>query len=111
MKLKCKKINGVNKHTCTCEQKIAYNYAFSCRDVYKRRVAECKTEIQKSEVFQDIIDFVIKDLSSRPEMSKYNIDAVTIAFRQGFLNYVDNFFIANSYEKIGNVFCLPYEII
>lgn len=110
MKIKCRKINGVNKNVCTCEQKIAYNYAFSWRDTYKRKSAECFTAIQKDEVFHDIIDFVIRDVTQRPDMKKYNVDAIIIAFTQGFMNYVDNFFIASDYEKIGKVFCIPYEI-
>lgn len=44
-------------------------------------------------------------------MKKYNPDAIIIAFRQGFVDYCDNFFIASDYKKIGSVFAIPYEII
>lgn len=111
MKIKCKKLNGVEKSICTCEQKIAYNYAFSWCDTYKSRIKECATEMQKAEVLQDIIDFVTKDILRREDMKKYNIDAIIIAFRQGFKNYCNDFFIASNYNKIGEVFKIPYEII
>lgn len=111
MKIKCKKINGLEKTVCTAEQKIAYNYAFSWCDTYKRRVKECATAIQKADVLQDIIDFIISDISHRANMKKYNIDAIIIAFRQGFPEYTEKFFIATDYERIGKVFKIPYEII
>lgn len=111
MKMKCKKIAGVEKSVCTCEQKIAYNYAFSWVDTYKRRSKECTTAIQKAEILQDIIDFIVKDISRREAMKKYNIDAIIAAFRNGFLNYCNNFFVASDYEKVGEVFFIPYEII
>lgn len=111
MKIKCKKLNGVEKSICTCEQKIAYNYAFSWCDTYKRRTKDCTTEIQKAEVFRDIIDTITKDILRREDMKKYNIDAIIIAFRQGFKNYCNDFFIASNYSKIGEVFKIPYEII
>ena len=111
MKMKCKKIAGVEKSVCTCEQKIAYNYAFSWVDTYKRRCKECTTAIQKSEILQDIIDFIVKDISRKETMKKYNVDAITTAFRNGFINYCDNFFIATDYEIIGKVFIIPYEIV
>lgn len=111
MKIKCKKINGLEKTVCTAEQKIAYNYAFSWCDVYKRKIKECTTAIQKADVLQDIIDFITADLLRREDMKKYNIDAIIIAFRQGFPEYTENFFIATDYIKIGKVFKIPYEII
>lgn len=111
MKIKCRKISGVEKNICTCEQKIAYNYAFSWCDTYKRKVKECTTEIQKSEVFQNIIDIITKDVLQRKDMEKYNTDAIIISFRQGFIDYCNNFFIASNYKKIGEVFKIPYEII
>lgn len=111
MKMKCKKIAGVEKSICTCEQKIAYNYAFSWVEVYNRRCQECETEIQKNEVLQDIIDFIISDISRNETMKKYNVDAIITAFRNGFTNYCKNFFIASDYETIGKVFIIPYEIV
>ena len=111
MKIKCKKINGLEKTVCTAEQKIAYNYAFSWYFTYDRRIKECATAIQKAEVLQDIIDFITSDILRRDEMKKYNADAIIIAFRQGFVDYCSDFFIASDYVKIGKVFNIPYEII
>lgn len=111
MKLKCGKIRGVDKSICTCEQKIAYNYAFSWVDAYQRRTKGLSNVSDKSVVFQDIIDFIIKDIKSKKEMQKYNIDAIIVAFRNGFLPYCEDFFITVDYQKIGEVFKIPYEII
>ena len=111
MVLKCRKISGVDKKVCTCEQKIAYNYAFSWMDVYQRRTKGLSNVADKMVVFQDIIDFIIKDIKSKKEMQKYNIDAIIVAFRNGFLSYCEDFFIAVDYQKIGEVFKIPYEII
>ena len=117
MKLKCKKINGVEKSICTAEQKIAYNYAFSLSDVYKRRIKEYikkygfkPTEISKNELYFEIENIIIKDIKNRDDMKKYNIDAIIIAFRNGFVNYCNNFFIATDYEMIGKCFTIPYDI-
>lgn len=109
--MKCKKINGIEKSVCTAEQKIAYNYAFSWRDAYIRRTNEATTAIQKDEVLQDVINFVISDILRRDDMKKYNADAIVVAFRRGFPAYVKDFFIASDYEKVGKVFNIPYEII
>lgn len=110
MKIKCKKINGIEKSVCTAEQKIAYNYAFSWRDAYIRRAKEATTAIQKDEAMQDIINFVTSDILRRDDMKKYNVDSIVVAFRRGFPAYVKDFFIASDYAKIGNVFSIPYEI-
>ena len=111
MKLKCKKIYGVEKIVCTYEQKLAYEYAFRWYDIYKTNCKRCSAEIQKSDILQDIIKKVEADINSREDMKKYNIDAIIIAFRQGFNNYCDDFFIAFDYKKIGEIFKIPYEII
>ena len=111
MAMKCGKIRGIDKSICTCEQKIAYNYAFSWVDVYQRRTKELTSSMDKMAVFQDIIDFITKDIKSNDAMRKYNIDAIIIAFRNGFLKYCEKFFIASEYSEIGDVFKIPYEII
>lgn len=117
MKLKCKKINGVEKNICTAEQKIAYNYAFSYHNIYSVRIKEYikkygfePTEISKNELYFEIENIVIKDIKNRDDMKKYNIDAIIIAFRNGFVNYCNDFFIATDYEMIGKCFIIPYDI-
>ena len=62
-------------------------------------------------VFQDIIDFITRDIMTRDDLKQYNPDAIITAFRNGFINYYKNYFIATNYEKIGKVFSIPYEII
>ena len=111
MVMKCKKITGIEKNICTAEQKIAYNYAFSWRDIYIRKTKEVTTAIQKDEVLQDIINHVTSDILRRDDMKKYNVDAIVVAFRRGFVEYCNNFFIASDYAKIGCVFKIPYEIL
>lgn len=113
MKLKCKKIKNVEKSICTAEQKIAYNYAFQWYS-YGKSVFTDKniTEVNKSASLQYVIDCVIDSIKRNEIDKKYNIDAIIISFRQGFRKYcTENFFIANNYEKIGECFCIPYEII
>ena len=112
MKFKCKKIKGIEKSICTCEQKIAYNYAFQWYDIGKKVLEDTSTtEANKSESMHYIEDCVIKSIKQNGIDKKYNIDAVIVAFRQGFREYCKNFFIANDYGKIGKYFKIPYEII
>lgn len=110
MKMKCKKIKFIDKSLCTCEQKIAYNYAVAWAGVYIRSTASMTSELEKSIVVQDIIDIIIRDIKSKKEMEKYNIDAIIVAFRNGFKQYCENIFIPFHYNEIGNVFKIPYEI-
>lgn len=110
MVIKCKKIRNVEKSICTAEQKIAYNYAFNYVDLGKKILKADTAEINKADGFQQIETLVLKSVQSKKEMEKYNIDAIIIAFRNGFRKYCENFFIANDYETIGKCFCIPYEV-
>ena len=40
-----------------------------------------------------------------------NIDAIIVAFRNGFKSYCEKFFIASNYEQVGKTFAIPYGII
>lgn len=111
MKLKCRKIPGIEKSICTAEQKIAYNYAFSCYELGKKILSQDLPEFVKSEYFNDITLKVIKNIQNNPELSKYNIDCIIVAFRQGFKKYCTNYFIATNYTQIGKCFAIPYDII
>lgn len=111
MKLKCKKIKGIEKTVCTAEQKIAYNYAFQWYEIGKKALKENETEIQKSNAMEYIENCIIKSIKNNGIDKKYNIDAIIISFRQGFRKYCENFFIANNYEIIGKCFPIPYEIV
>lgn len=110
MIIKCKKIRDIEKSTCTAEQKIAYNFAFRYADLGKKILATDTAEFVKADGFHQVETIVRKDIESSAEMKKYNIDAITIAFRNGFKNYCKNPFIALNYETIGNCFKIPYTI-
>lgn len=111
MKIKTHKIPGIDKSTCTAEQKIAYNYAFSYIDIGRKILKADATEINKSDGLHQVEQLILKDICSREDMKKYNADAIIIAFRQGFRNYCEKFFIAHNYDEIGKCFAIPYEII
>lgn len=110
MKLKCKKIYGVDKSICTAEQKIAYNYAFMYSDCGKRIINADTAEINKTDGFFQIERLVLNSIKEKKEMQKYNIDAIIIAFRNGFRRYCENPFIASDYKTIGKCFEIPYSI-
>ena len=110
MILKCRKIRGIDKNVCTCEQKIAYNYAFAWKDTYLRRTKGTELAILKSIALSEIIDFIVKDIKRNEKMQKYNIDAIIISFRNGFLSYCEKPFIPTDYNIIGEVFNIPYDI-
>lgn len=111
MEMKCRKIRGIDKSICTAEQKIAYNYAFMWVSAGKTILKMYGSELAKSEGFHDIENLVLKDLLRNPDMAKYNHDAIIVAFRQGFRNYCENWFIATDYERIGKVFHIPYKVV
>lgn len=108
--MKCHKINGIEKSVCTAEQKIAYNFAFMWCDVGKKLFNSDNAEVVKSDALQVIVNNVIQELQS-DKFKRFNIDAIIVAFRQGFRNYcTENYFIANDYETIGKYFSIPYVI-
>lgn len=111
MKLKCRKIRNVEKSVCTAEQKIAYNYAFSWYETGKNIVKADTFKYIKCKAMSEIERLVTEDILNKEEMKKYNIDAIIIAFRNGFWKYCKDFFIATNYEAIGKCFAIPYEVI
>lgn len=111
MTLKCKKIRGVDKSVCTAEQMIAYNYAFMFKCSGKKILSADVAESIKSNGIFQLERLILNDLRNKPEMQKYNIDAIMIAFRAGFKEYCKRPFIACSYDSIGKCFAIPYDII
>jgi hypothetical protein len=109
--LKCKKISGIEKSVCVAEQKIAYNYAFMYVDCGKRIIEADIAGINKADGFYQIERIVLNSIKSKKEMQKYNIDAIIIAFRNGFEKYCKKSFIANDYKAIGECFNIPYTVI
>jgi hypothetical protein len=112
MKLKCTKINNVDKAVCTAEQKIAYNYASSYVNMGKKILKSDTPEFVKADALYQIEMLVTKDLLNKVKSDnyKFNIDAIVVAFRQGFRNFCENSFIAFDYATIGNCFKIPYEV-
>lgn len=111
MKFKVRKIRNIDKKVCCCEQKIAYNYAFSYSDILKKAKKKCFTAIQFDEILQETIDMIIKDCKRNETDKKYNLDVIIIAYRNAIHNdYLNGFEILTSYEEIGKIFSVPYEI-
>lgn len=111
MKVKTTKIRNIDKSVCCAEQKIAYNIAFSWKDILTSNLKKCYTEIQKSELVHDVIRMALKNFKQTYGTDKYNIDAIFIALNQGLREYCDKPFIATDYESIGKVFKIPYNMI
>lgn len=114
MKLKCRKIRNVPKTVCTCEQKIAYNFAFMWFNTGERILEYQLPEFVKADGFDDIERKVLNSLingDDAEKFKKYNIDAIMVAFRQGFRKLCESpKGMCTSYEEIGEMFPIPYEI-
>lgn len=112
MTLACKKIYGVDKSICTCEQKIAYNFASMWLDIGKKILSTDNAEFVKDEAIQDIYNSVSRSIKENKEINgHYNLDAIMIAFRQGFRRYCETHFIAHDYKTIGECFRIPYKVV
>lgn len=101
--MKCHKIAGIDKSICSCEQKIAYNFAFMWFDIGKKILLSDKTDEEKEKSISDIYESVRRSLKEE-KFKKFNIETIMEAFKHGFKNYCLNFFIATDYEKIGETF-------
>ena len=111
MILKCKKIRGIDKSVCTAEQKIAYNFAFRYADLGKKVLNADAPKFVKADGYFQIEQMVLQEVKGNVKLNKLNIDAIQIAFRQGFKEYCKKPFIALSYSQIGDCFKIPYDII
>lgn len=112
MKMKMHKIRGIDKNICTCEQKIAYNYAFKWYPQLKNIYNSNNAQFVKCDGYQKIIDFVADSIKTNGIDKKYNIDAIIHCFRNGIKNYMEfnNSGIITNYEDIGKIFICLYEI-
>lgn len=54
--MKMHKIKNIEKSICTCEQKIAYNYAFSFRQQLEKIYRSDNAQSVKSEAYQSLYD-------------------------------------------------------
>ena len=108
MEIKCHKIRGVEKAICSAEQVIAYNYARMYADIGQRIESNEAPEFIKGNMFADVKLWVMQSLDSDVSYSRFNFDAIIIAFQQGFRNFCAKPFIATNYVDIGKAFPIPY---
>ena len=112
MKLKGKKINGIDKNVCCAEQKIAYNWAFHYSDILKNIENTDAMEFVKADARFEIRDKVINYLKTKEEYKKYNLDIIFCALSNDNLKkYMEGYSILTSYEEIGNIFKVHHEIV
>ena len=102
------KIRGVDKQVCTAEQMLAYNFAFSRKDVMKKMYEKCQTGINVSEVEIIFVQDCIKTFKN----TKYNLDAIVHIVRKNMKKYaeMEGCGIFASYDEIGKTFACDYEI-
>lgn len=107
--MKYHKIKGIEKNVCTCEQKIAYNLAFSWRDIMKKDYENAPCGIQKAETVRAYVR-KLTALFSEQYGTKYDIDAIFCALGAGLENYLilPGAGILTSYEVIGEAFPAYY---
>ncbi len=117
IELKCKKIRGVDKKTCTAEQKIAYNLAFMCHVGNRHDICDVlksdKAESVKCEVLHKVINFYVDIFKQEYGESEYNVDVVWVSLVRGLRGYLcGSNIVATSYEEIGKMFPLnEYKIV
>jgi len=104
--MKYHKIKSVPLDVCTAEQKIAYNIAFSWRDCWIHACG-CK-DAAKYNAARLAQEAIASYKRNYPE-SKYDIDAIFSALLNGIPAYIEQPFIATSYEQIGRVFPALYK--
>lgn len=109
--MKTHKIPGVEKSVCTAEQKIAYNLTFANYYYHRDRFNNLPTEMAKSQAVNDLREHWLNLYRlGRSYTGKYNEDAIAVALNQGIRSYMENPFIAGSYEEIGECFKIPYAV-
>lgn len=108
--MKYHKIRNVPLEVCTCEQKIAYNVAFSNYDMFSREYKSQLVQIHKTDIVFDFVQFCIRQIMRNKNITeKYNIDAIYCALNAGAENYLStNCHVLTSYKKIGEMFPALY---
>ena len=99
--MRTRKIKGISKKECCCEQKIAYNFAFARRD-FLQNARQCDDKA----VYEKTLKAVEKMILNNEDIKKYNIEAVLYFFNAGIERYLDEkgSGIFTSYEQIGKIF-------
>lgn len=111
MKLRYNSIQGIDKKTCTAEQKIAYNLAFRCYITYQDSYKALGSNFAKSRAIIDMVNDAIKKYCAAYDYvpNKYNLDGIKAALQAGLRSYMEkNGPIASSYKEIGEMFPAHY---
>ena len=110
MKMKYHKIRNIDINTCTAEQKIAYNMAFSAHISFGDRFRKLDTAMAKDDAVHDIIRNLFKQYHAgyNYKAGKYNEDAIQAALNAGLRSYLEKPFIACDYESVGKAFPANY---
>lgn len=99
--MKTKKIYNVDRSVCTGEQKVAYNYAFSLKDVY-----------ENYSNFESCCEIAKSGIENNDNLKSFNKELIYKCFVDNFKKYckVNKSGILTSYEEIGNIFKLEIEL-
>ena len=102
-------IGGVKKTICTAEQKIAYNLAWSYKDILLPNFQKCSCNFQKSGLVRDSVRYLTEQYKKNYPLSKFDIDSIYCCLGAGLEEYYNNGGkILWSYEDIGSVFPALY---
>lgn len=108
------KIRNVPLEVCTAEQMVAYNIAFATHINYQDKYDKAKaiSSICADDLVRDIILMEVQNFKRGMEEGLYkknfDIDAIQACLNAGLVNYLDHFFIATDYEKVGKAFPAHY---
>lgn len=108
--MKYHKIRNVEKSVCTCEQKIAYNFAFANYHSFAKQYKLQVCGIHRSEIAQEFVNFCMKSIRTYENIcKKYDLDSIFCALNAGAENYLSgDRHIAASYEEVGKMFPAYY---
>lgn len=105
--MKLHKIRNVPLDVCCAEQKIAYNMAF-CIHINRGEEYLALQDSKKPAAIERMIKEALADYRNAYTYlpGKYNEDAIAKALRNGLASYLETFFIATDFQRIGAVFSM-----
>lgn len=108
--MKYHKIKNVPLEICTAEAKIAYNAAFSMRDIIKKAYDKCDCNFQRCTVILDGVHLIIDNIEKNTDITKkYDIDAIFCCLNAGLEKYINSkYSILTNYSEIGAIFASNY---
>lgn len=102
-------IGGVKKTICTAEQKIAYNLAWSYKDILLPKFQKCSCNFQRSGFVRDAVRYLTEQYKKNYPLSKYDIDSIYCCLGAGLEEYYNKGgAILWNYEDIGSAFPALY---